>query len=298
MHSKNAPVQHILRALLLTIALCLSPVAAAQTGSVRVVTWNIEWFPGRSPSPTQTAEARHHDEVADYLPSLEPDILVLQEIRDEQAARFLLDTLPGVQLHVVSAFVRPDTSISQQIVIGSRYPVSESAFVLLEGEHYESEDFESHRGFAFAALESPFGGTLLVYGLHLKSNWGERDVNVPMRESAAHQIVAHMESMQAAYQNRRPIQVIAAGDFNVLLDREEDSNEKTIDIFLQAGFHSSWQGVPFADRITWPPRGRHAPACFDYILTKNFPPGTAQLMPKPAWALSDHRPVLLELPLP
>ncbi len=269
---------------------------AAEPEHVRVVTWNIEWFPGRTPQPTERAAKAHREDVAEYLPTLEPDIFLAQEIRNREAAGFLVDQLPGLELHVISKFVRDNQKLSQQILIASRFQSIESDEQLFTGDAYDYGDMEPYRGYVFTALESPFGGTLLVYAVHLKSNWGDRDVNVAMRESGARQILKHVSKMKNRFADRGPIQVVIGGDFNVRLNLEDKEDELTIDIFTEAGFHSTWQDVPFGDRITWPPRGGFPPACFDYILTKGLPTLTAELLYKPAWALSDHRPVLLAIP--
>ena len=292
---KNSSVVARLTALALA-AFVPFTILAEEPEHVRVVTWNIEWFPGRTPQPTERAEKAHREDVADYLPTLEPDIFMAQEIRNREAAEFLVDQLPGLELHVVSAFQRPNPNISQQILIASRFEAIESYEELFTGEAYDYGDMEPYRGYVFTALESPVGGTLLVYAVHLKSNWGEREVNVAMRESGAQQILRHIAKKEAMYADRGPVQVIVGGDFNVRLNLQDIEDERTIDLFTEAGFHSSWDGVPFTDRITWPPRGGFPPACFDYILTKGLPPLTAELLFKPAWALSDHRPVMLAIP--
>ncbi len=285
-------------ALLALLSVLPLQLFAGNAQTVRVVTWNIEWFPGRTPQPTERAENAHREDVAEYLPTLEPDILILQEIRGREAAAFLVEQLPGIELQVVSAFMRPNPNISQQIVIASRFKVLDSYEELFTGEAYDYGDMEPYRGFVFAALESPFGGTLLVYGVHLKSNWGDTDVNIAMRESGARQILRHVAQAEKRYGETGPVQVVVGGDFNVRLNREDREDERTIDIFTESGFHSTWEGIPFGERITWPPRGGFPPACFDYILTKGLPLLTAEILPKPAWALSDHRPVLLSIPLP
>ena len=265
---------------------------------VSVVTWNIEWFPGRSPRANESQQEAHRAEVAEYVPGLGADILLLQEIRDEEAAQFIVDQLPGLELNVVSRFVRPNPLISQQVVIASRFPALAGFMELFRGPGYDREEGDPYRGFAFAALESPWGGTLLVYSVHLKSNRGDAGVNIPMRESAARQILAHIAEMTEEYASRGEVQVIVGGDFNVILDRPEGGGEETIDLFLAEGFRSTWEGVPFADRVTWPARGRFGDASFDYILTFNLPEVTASLIYKPQFELSDHRPVRIDLPLP
>lgn len=291
-----------LAALLLPLTLVFAvpddPSADAQgsENEVRVVSWNIEWFPGREPGAPEPLQEQHRDDVREYLPDLEPDILLLQEIRDEEAAQFLVDSVPGLELHVVTALRRPNPIFSQQLVVASRYPARGGYAEVFE-DIYDDSEVEPYRGFAFAALETPQGGTLLVYSVHLKSNRGEDEVNIAIRESSAQQILDHIADMEEHYAEYGPIAVIVGGDFNVVLEREDMAHERTIDKFVEAGFHWTWEGVPFEDRVTWPASGWFGDANFDHILTRGLPERTARVMHKPEDELSDHRPVLLTVPV-
>jgi len=299
----------LLSILLAGVALGLLPLLSACTAldapsfrstepddALRVVTWNIQWFPGRSPGATEAVQARHRDEVRAFLPGLRPDILLLQEIRDEEAAQFLADSVPGLDLHVVTAFRRRDAHLSQQLVIASRYP-ARAGFAEVFTGIYDEPEAEPYRGFAFAALETPLGGTLLVYSVHLKSNLGDPADNIRIREASAQQILNHVAVMKEHYAEFGPITVLVAGDFNLLLEREDMAHERTLDRFVEAGYHWTWDGVPFRRRITWPADGRFDNACFDHILTYGLPALTASVMQKPEGELSDHRPVLLRIPV-
>jgi endonuclease/exonuclease/phosphatase family metal-dependent hydrolase len=270
--------------------------AEGREPAIRVVSWNIQWFPGRSPEATENAQQRHREQVAAYLPGLSPDILILQEIRDEEAAQLLVDTVPGLELHVATDFQRPWTNLSQQIVIASRYP-AKAGFAELFTDIYSHPEAEPYRGYAFAALDMPDGSTLLVYGVHLKSNLGEAEHNVAIREESARQILLHVEEMVEEFGAAGPVAVVVGGDFNLLLEREDMAHEQTLDLFLEAGFHWSWDGVPKENRVTWASMGGYGDACFDHIVTRGLPDLTAAILYKPDYRLSDHRPVLLRIPL-
>ncbi len=286
---------------LLVLSACASPFPGATTGdeqndAIRVVSWNIEWFPGRSPHASEREEEEHRLEVAEYLPGLHPDILLLQEIRTADAAEFLVDAVPGLELHVVTALERPDPTFAQQLVIASRYPAL-AGFAEVFTDIYDDDDTEPYRGYAFAAIDWPRDGIVLVYSVHLKSNRGESSVNIATREASAKQILNHIGVMKEHYAEHGPITVIVGGDFNLLLEREEMAHERTLDKFLEAGFHWTWDGVPFRRRVTWPADGRFGDACFDHIVTYGLPALTARVLHKPEGELSDHRPVLLRVPL-
>jgi hypothetical protein len=53
---------------------------------VRITTWNLEWFPNGSPhQASPEKQAQRIEAAADVLKKLDPDILLLQEMRDYDA---------------------------------------------------------------------------------------------------------------------------------------------------------------------------------------------------------------------
>ena len=55
---------------------------------IRITTWNLEWFPNGSPhEPTPEKQAQRIEAAADVLKKLDPDILLLQEMRGYDALR-------------------------------------------------------------------------------------------------------------------------------------------------------------------------------------------------------------------
>lgn len=59
---------------------------AQQQTKIRITTWNLEWFPNGSPreAPPEK-QAQRIQAAADVLRKLDPDILLLQEVRDYDA---------------------------------------------------------------------------------------------------------------------------------------------------------------------------------------------------------------------
>ena len=52
----------------------------------RITTWNLEWFPnGSAREVTQEKQAQRIKAAADVLKELNPDVLLLQEVRDYDA---------------------------------------------------------------------------------------------------------------------------------------------------------------------------------------------------------------------
>src|SRR5438128_1705492 len=91
--------------LLLSIGGCKPvPLASEPAQKIRIVSWNLDWFPGKKPEPT-AGEAKIHMEAAQRaLKELKPDILLLQEMRDWQSAEQLCSVVPGLRVHVISRF--------------------------------------------------------------------------------------------------------------------------------------------------------------------------------------------------
>ena len=75
---------------------------AADSSGLKVTAWNLQWFPGKTPSGGSAAEqAAHVSAVISELKAIDADIVLLQEIRDPAALLrrnrlfFLAGTFPG-----------------------------------------------------------------------------------------------------------------------------------------------------------------------------------------------------------
>lgn len=251
---------------------------------VRLVTWNLEWFPGKKPAATQEERERHFQEVANALPRLRADVLVLQEVRDNETAERLARLLPGFHVHVTSRFKDPFTRSvgEQQITILSRLP-ADGAWA----EAWTRGWANAPRGYAYARLMIA-GHPLHVYGLHLKSNLGNPVGNTSKREDAMEQLLGHIRD------EARPGEpVVVAGDFNTSKEQVNLAADTTLIKIEKAGFFWSFSGIPLEDRITVPGKGRYPDACFDHIYVRSLgKPVALVLRDLPG---SDHLPVIVDL---
>lgn len=135
-------------------------------------------------------EAVHREIV-----NLKADIIGMEEVRDFHRAELAVKPLAGFKVDVCSNFPPREGQVeTQQAAIASRLqPISAW-----------SEMWKPHgamvppRGFAFAAYRIAPDQMLLVYALHLKSNRGETQENISMREESIHQLLAHMKAMADA----------------------------------------------------------------------------------------------------
>ena len=132
------------------------------------------------------------------------------------------------------------------------------------------------------AAEFRLGGdaALLVYNVHLKSNYGEAPRNQAQRGIALHQIAA--DAVAETFQNAirtNATYTLVLGDTNVDPDNEAFAADPSLHA-LAGGYRDLWRGRPLAERITIPTRQAgpdgdpllvFPPAAFDRIFaSKNL----------------------------
>src|SRR4030095_5978886 len=98
------------RALIVVLAFVVVGSAFGQSpqpAKIRITTWNLEWFPNGSPhdAPPEK-QAQRIEAAADGLRKLDPDILLLQEMRDYDACARLGEAIHAgaYQVAICSAF--------------------------------------------------------------------------------------------------------------------------------------------------------------------------------------------------
>lgn len=271
-----------MRWLILSALLLCCPAFGGEI--VRLVTWNLEWFPGKKPVATQQQRDAHFLEVAAVLPQFRADVIVLQEVRNGEVAEQLAKLLPGFQMHVTSSFKDAFTKTTgeQQIAILSRYP-ADAAWA----EPWKRGWANAPRGYAYAKLMIG-SKPLHVYGLHLKSNLGDPVENTSKREDAMEQLVAHVQT-----QAKKTEPVAVVGDFNTSKEQVNLASDTTLAKIEKAGFFWTFEGIPLAHRITIPGKGRYPDACFDHIYVRGAGRPAAQVLTNTPG--SDHFPVVVDL---
>lgn len=276
-------------------------LVAQEAQPVKLVFWNLEWFPGGSPNATPAEAEAQAAKAAPAVAALKPDIFGMEEVRDWSGAELALKDSPDLKVQVSSDFLDDNgAKTTQQVVIASRQPAI--------GAWWEAWKAGSaitpKRGFSFAAFQPTPNHVLLVYCVHLKSNRGELKENTAMREESAKQLVDHVAAMEKAYSGLGTVSVVIGGDYNTSSDDPKFSAEKTFQLLEAAGLQSAWKDVPFAQRVTLPSSPSKNPkyppfpdACFDHVFVKNVKVVSASAGtpdPNP----SDHRPVIVDVVLP
>ena len=262
---------------------------AKSKDKARIVSWNLQWFPGHKPNATDEAAAGHMAAAQKAVAELNPDVLLLQEVRGWDAAAKLCEAVPGLTTHVTTAFeqIIPDARPQNQ-VIAAKMP-ADSAW----SAKWNGGGSGPPRGYAFAALDAGDGRFLLCWSLHLKSNVGEFGHNVSMRAESARQLLAHIQDMLALYTPRGKCAVVVAGDMNTSADDPKFAADPTLRGFTGSGLWWTHEGVPFANRTTIPPEGSYKANCFDHILTSGL--GRPVAFVKATPGISDHYPVVLDV---
>jgi endonuclease/exonuclease/phosphatase family metal-dependent hydrolase len=274
---------------ILTIAaLLISGLASAtEPISLRIVTWNLEWFPGGK-TATKESQDRHIAAVREEVRNLNPDIIILQEVGSAGALDESLKPLdPKWQISVISTFKQGGFISGQQIAIASKIP-AQAAWA----EPWELGWAEAPRGYAYA-LFSINGKKLAVYGLHLKSNIGKPLENTSKREDGISQLITHINSDETRLV--KPDAIVIGGDFNTDdpdSPHGQSKGERTFNLLQKEGFHWAFEGIDHKFRITCPAKGRYPAASFDHIWTKNL--GKPLASPQES-TTSDHLPVVIDI---
>lgn len=279
--------------------LAIGIAAQVHAQELRVLTWNLGWFPGAARGVPTTAqqEAARVAKAAATLRQVDADILILQEVRDLAACRALAEALLPQRYEVSICSEFKDVGGLQglqQLAILSKHRAKRAAC-----QRWSSFGVaDPPRGFVHAVYEAG-GCALLVYGVHLKSNLTQgnamraHQLNLLKRELAAEQLLQHQGDELRAL--GRAVMVVG-GDFNTDSDQEQFFSERTLSLLLQQQFRSGFEALAPQARVTLPGSGRHADATFDYLFVK---PAEAAGAP---WMVtseaSDHRPVLRSLKLP
>lgn len=292
----HQPAKAILAAalsFLLSLAIHAEPIKAA--------TWNLEWFPGGRPNASRTEMRTQTKAIAKVLETLSPQIFLAQELTDQKAFEKLISSVPGMKLDTFSRFLDPESGKigPQQCAIASTLKANSAWFESFK----PTENLPNlRRGFAFAALEAPEGGLIMVYSVHLKSNRGsdtaQGEIDVAnTRAESARQLITHKAEMEKKFADQKIAGWVIGGDFNTNDDGQFPKCTAIRDL-VAAGFHNSWDATPKEDRLTWhnsPNDTRFKPTTFDFMLTKGFQETQAKVFPGIPVDVSDHSPVLILL---
>jgi endonuclease/exonuclease/phosphatase family metal-dependent hydrolase len=291
------PMRALVTALAFLAVLC-TPGKSSEPATVRITTWNLEWFPnGSAHDATPEAQGQRIAAAADVLRPLDPDIISLQEVRDYDACAHLGEAIaPGIyHVAICSAFKEPFQRGlgKQQVAILSKYN-AQAAWA----EPWKSMNgVDPPRGFAFAWFKIE-NNDIGVYSVHLKSNLvthGDKEAetakNIQKREIAIAQLLTHVQDVIGT--TMPTIKgIVIGGDFNTNHDQAMFSAERTLDSLTSAGYQNGFEGLPLSERVTHPGTHGFPDATFDFIFAKGLTASQPNVTQTNA---SDHWPVTRSL---
>lgn len=247
---------------------------AAGAPCVRLAAYNTCNFTdgkGDGPERTGALVAAHVEGVAGILDAVAPGIAVLEEVENASMLPLLNDRLEkpfacGYATSLRRASGRRD---KLNLALLSRFPPEEVREISFAGLDYG--DARPTRGAIFARFDLGEGRKLAVYGVHLKSNYGDAPRNRAEREIALAAVAADAaaERMRLAGSGTA-LSVAVLGDFNTDPDNAEFADDPSL-APLAGGFRDLWRGRPLEERTTIPtrrggePGTEFPPACFDRV---------------------------------
>src|SRR5690242_5896860 len=271
------------------------------SGQIRVTTWKLS-FPLNNPrgdSSTEPGEKPLRDAAA-TLRKLDPDVVLLEGVRDARSCNRLAELLRPARYYVLVCSSFPSAASGgvsrEQVAILSKRP----AFGAWAESWKKEGTVEPPGGFAFAAIrfdEVDVG----FYAVQMKDNQArgnierETQLNILKREMSARQLVRHVAAVDGKITNPERAFVIG-GDFNTNPDQDLFVTESTLQSLKDAGFTNLFQNIPLPRRVTRPGNGRLTDATFDYVLVRNANfDGQYQITSS---GVSERLPVTCELAIP
>ena len=234
---------------------------------LRVASYDIQDFADAvRDGPNRTIERlnRQASLAAVLIGEIDPDILVMQEIENGRALAVLNAALPNpYPLAYITRFSEGGNR-ELNVAVLSRVALSgvrELDFGRLSGPG------RPPRGVLTFVANLDDRHKLLVYGVHLKANYGENDRNIAKRFHAIKLVAEDAARVKSRYPGYE-WEMIVMGDMNVDPDVEQFARDPSLDPLKE--WKDLWRGRPIEERATIPtrygdPAFEFPPAAFDRI---------------------------------
>jgi exonuclease III len=208
---------------LFTISLfSITLYAQDDDNTLRVVTWNLEWFGSTSSGPSNESIQRIN--VAQVINELKPDIIGLQEVRDEASLQSLADRLSQIYNLEYTGYVPSHITGTQKMV----FLLKTTAFQVLQEGAWDSDEglnsYDWASRFPYVMLvnyTNQMGNTtrLRLINIHAKAFSDSESYN--RRKNAAEDLHTYIDN------NRNTERIIFLGDYNDDVDVSIYNNEPT-----------------------------------------------------------------------
>jgi len=244
-------------------------IAMVPGDRIRICTYNIENFAdGYHDGPKRTTDRQRRQAffASELIGKIDPDILIIQEIENERALRWLNEYCgESFSVGYITSFERNGQFVKLNLAVLSRFPI-EQALEIDFGEL----DFQNSppRGLLRFTVELEESRRLLCYVMHLKSNWGDARKN---RAKRFHAVAVLREDADRFISDRasHAWEVLIAGDMNVDPENERFKSDPSLEPLVD--YADLWRGRPISERVTIPTRHGEPdftfpPAAFDRVL--------------------------------
>lgn len=215
-----------------------SRAQSAKLPNVRAMTYNIEWF-------SEDANPQRVANIKAVLADVKPDIVGMQEIQSRKALEQVYDPKEW-QLGLDD-----DPKEAQELAIAVRRPLMLVGSEMVFRGPALDRAYPNGRDALRAVIQTPTGGQIVVYVLHMKSRSGGRRTTDVQREMAC--------SLLSAYIAHRPEEpyVIVLGDMNDAPNDRSVNILETGDVLAQAGsskprvLFNLTEGLADRDQVTF-----------------------------------------------
>ena len=241
--------------------------------AIRVAAYNIEHFTdGLGDGPERTAERvdRQARMAAGLLNEINAQMVVLMETESTNSLLALRDHLNPAYAEAYITRLGDGAKDDQKmnLAVLSRLPlldVKEVDFGPLTGPGRPT------RGFLRATADLGEGHRLVVYAVHLKSNFGHRPRNIAQRRATLEMIAQDAREL-ASSDPAIQWEMLVAGDTNVDPESPEFAGDASLKPLKD--WKDLWRGRPLAERTTVPtrygdPALEFPPACFDRLFASS-----------------------------
>lgn len=237
---------------------------------LRLASYNLQDFTdGRGDGDLRTPERaqRQARNAAALLEEIDPDLVVIEEVENERALLLLnYEFKTPFPAAFIARFAPGDDQGQQKhnIALLSRVPVvglRELDFGRLEGAG------QPPRGVLSFIVELGDRHRLLLYGVHLKSNYGEAPKNIARRWYALDIVRNDAERIRSKYPEY-DWEIVIAGDMNVDPESTGFAGDKSLEPLK--GWLDLWQGRPLAERVSLPTRRGDPLQEFDPVTFDRF----------------------------
>ena len=238
---------------------------------LRICSYNIQNF--NDAKDDEKGRKKKHlkqqaKDAASVLKKIDADVVIIQEIENGDVLKLLNRNMGSAHtFNYITRFDYPEHRDAKlNIAVLSRLPLKD--LMELDFSPLQGVDRPS-RGVLRFSIELNKDERLLVYGVHLKSNRGEREENIARRASAVSAIRADIERMRRSEVDHE-WHFMVAGDMNMDTDSDEFKDDDSLRSI--SGMVDLWSGRPIEERTTHPKRtvrwkGKEYPAvAFDRFL--------------------------------